>query len=140
MKILLAVDGSVHTRKMLDYVTSNSALFDASHDYTVFNAQPRLPAHASAVVGSNVTHDYYEEEAQKALQPSVDALQAKGLTATGVWKAGPAGETIGAFAQGGGYDMLIMGSHGHGGLARLVMGSVANQVLSHCRVPVLLIR
>jgi hypothetical protein len=34
MKILLAVDGSDYTRKMLDYVAANTALFDASHEYT----------------------------------------------------------------------------------------------------------
>ena len=35
--------------------------------------------------------------------------------------------------------MLIMGDHGRR-LARLVMGSVSSEVLSHCRTPVLLIR
>lgn len=140
MKILLAVDGSDYTRKMIDYVVANSALFDASHDYAVFNAQPPLPPHASSVVGSNVTRGYHEEEAQKALQPAVAALQAKGLQAAGSWKTGPAGETIGNLATDGRFDMVIMGSHGHGGLARLVMGSVTNDVLAHCAVPVLLIR
>ena len=33
-----------------------------------------------------------------------------------------------------------MGCHGHGSLARLVMGSVTTQVLAQCGVPVLLIR
>lgn len=33
-----------------------------------------------------------------------------------------------------------MGSHGHGALGSLVMGSVATQVLSQCDTPVLLVR
>jgi nucleotide-binding universal stress UspA family protein len=33
-----------------------------------------------------------------------------------------------------------MGSHGHGTLGNLVMGSVATQVLAGCKVPVLLVR
>jgi nucleotide-binding universal stress UspA family protein len=33
-----------------------------------------------------------------------------------------------------------MGSHGHGALTNLVMGSVATRVLAHCSVPVLLVR
>jgi nucleotide-binding universal stress UspA family protein len=33
-----------------------------------------------------------------------------------------------------------MGSHGHGTLGNLVMGSVATQVLAHCKAPVLLVR
>jgi nucleotide-binding universal stress UspA family protein len=36
--------------------------------------------------------------------------------------------------------LLVMGSHGHGTLGNLVMGSVATQVLAHCKVPVLLVR
>ena len=38
------------------------------------------------------------------------------------------------------YAMIIMGTHGHGALARLVMGSVTARVLAECTVPVLLIR
>jgi len=140
MKILLAVDGSDYTRKMLDYVGANTALFTAAQSYTVFNAQAPLPPRASSAVGSEVTQDYHAEEAQKAIAPAVAALQAKGLNADSRWQAGPAGETIAEFAKSGGYDMLIMGSHGHGALARLVMGSVASDVLAKCSVPVLLIR
>jgi nucleotide-binding universal stress UspA family protein len=33
-----------------------------------------------------------------------------------------------------------MGSHGHGALGNLVMGSVATQVLANCQVPLLLVR
>ncbi len=140
MKILLAVDGSEYTHKMLSYVTSNSTLFDASHEYTVFNAQPLLPPHARSAVGATAAQDYYREEAEKVIQPAVEALNAKGLGATGQWKAGHQGETIAQYAQDNKFDMLIMGTHGQGALARLVMGSVTTQVLAHCHVPVLLIR
>lgn len=140
MKILLAVDGSDYTRKMLDYVGSNTALFDAAHEYTVFTAPLGLPPHAASVVGSANTHDYYQDEANKVLQPAVSALQSRGLKVTGEWKAGHAGENIARFADEGGYQMIVMGSHGHSALSRLVMGSVANEVLAHCHVPVLLIR
>jgi nucleotide-binding universal stress UspA family protein len=140
MKILLAVDGSEYTRKMLDYVNSNSALFDASHEYTLFNAQSLLPPHARSVVGAGVAQEYHREEAQKVLEPALAALKARGLRATSAWKAGPLGETIARFAEEGKFEMLIMGTHGHGALARLVMGSVTTQVLAHCGVPVLLIR
>ncbi|MDP4770616.1 MAG: universal stress protein, partial [Limnohabitans sp.] len=38
------------------------------------------------------------------------------------------------------FDLVVMGSHGHGTLGNLVMGSVATQVLANCKVPVLLVR
>jgi len=37
-------------------------------------------------------------------------------------------------------DLLVMTTHGRSGLGRWAMGSVANQVIRHCQVPVLLFR
>jgi nucleotide-binding universal stress UspA family protein len=34
----------------------------------------------------------------------------------------------------------MMGSHGHGSVVNVVMGSVATKVLASCKVPVLLVR
>lgn len=140
MKILLAADGSDYTRRMIDYVASNTALFDAAHEYTVFNAQLQLPNRAASMVGSQAVGEYHEAEARQVLDPAVATLTSRGFKVSGTWKAGPAGETIAEFAQAGGYGLVIMGSHGHSALGRVVMGSVANRVLAHCEVPVLLIR
>jgi nucleotide-binding universal stress UspA family protein len=37
-------------------------------------------------------------------------------------------------------DLLVMGSHGHGAFANALLGSVSSRLLSHTKVPVLLIR
>lgn len=37
-------------------------------------------------------------------------------------------------------DAIFMASHGHRGLARLVLGSVTNKVLTHSKIPVLVFR
>lgn len=140
MKILLAVDGSDYTRKMLDYVCANRALFDPSHEYVVFHAQGPLPPHARSALDAATVQDYHDDESRKVLQPAMEALGQQGLRARSEWKVGPIGETIGRYAEQGGFDMVIMGSHGHGALARLVMGSVTSEVLARCEVPVLLIR
>ena len=39
-----------------------------------------------------------------------------------------------------GCDLIAMGSHGRGGVAALILGSVTNKVLSHSRIPVLVYR
>ena len=140
MKILLAVDGSEYTRKMLDYVATHQGLFDTSHSYVVFNAQPELPPHVRSSLGSGSVQDYHQDEAGKVLQPALAALSARGLTAQPEWRAGKPGETIAEAAKAGGFDMVIMGTHGHGALGKLVMGSVSTEVLGNCGVPVLLIR
>lgn len=37
-------------------------------------------------------------------------------------------------------DLIVMGSHGRSGLEKLVLGSVAQAVLSHTKLPVLVVR
>ena len=43
MKILLAVDGSAFSKKMLAYLSTHEQFFSPSNDYTVFTVQPALP-------------------------------------------------------------------------------------------------
>ncbi len=140
MKILLAVDGSKFTKKMLAYLTTHDDLFSPSHSYTLFTARMALPARVATAVGKHVVSDYHTEEAEKALAPAVKFLLRHGINAKSEWKPGPIGETIAEYAQANRFDLLVMGSHGHGSLVNLVMGSVATQVLAHCKVPVLLVR
>ena len=140
MKILLAVDGSPYTKKMLAYLTTHGELFSAGNDYTVFTVQPILPPRARAAVGKEIVDQYYLDEAEKVLAPVTKFLLRHGIDAKSSWKTGHAGETIAKLADGGKFDLVVMGSHGHGTLVNLVMGSVATQVLAHCRVPVLLVR
>jgi len=139
MKILLAVDGSLYTKKMLAYMATHE-LFSHGNDYTVFTVQPVLPPRARAAVGKEIVDTYYEEEAEKVLAPVTKFLLRHGIDAKSSWKAGHVGETIAKFADTGKFDLLVMGSHGHGTLVNLVVGSVATEVLAHCKVPVLLVR
>jgi nucleotide-binding universal stress UspA family protein len=140
MKILLAVDGSVYTKKMLAYLTTHDELFTQGNEYTVFTVQPELPPRAKAAVGKDVVANYHSEEAEKVLAPVSKFLLRHGIDAKSAWKTGPAAETIAKLAASGKFDLLVMGSHGHGTLVNLVMGSVATKVLAHCKVPVLLVR
>ena len=48
-----------------------------------------------------------------------------------------AGAAIVDYAQRHGIDLVVMGTHGRRGLARLLLGSVAEEVLRHCACPVL---
>ncbi len=140
MKILLAVDGSTYSKKMLAYLSTHEALLSPAHEYTVFTAQPALPPRARAAVGKEVVESYYAEECEKVLGPVAKFLLRHGINAKTSWKVGPAGASIAKQAETGKFDLLVMGSHGHSALGNLVMGSVATQVLALCEVPVLLVR
>lgn len=140
MNILLAVDGSAYTKKMLAYLTTHDLFLSDQNTYTAFTVQAALPPRARAAVGKEIVKKYYSEEAEKVLAPVSKFLLRHRIDAKSNWEIGHAGECIAKYADGGDFDLVIMGSHGHGTLANLVMGSVATQVLAHCKVPVLLVR
>jgi nucleotide-binding universal stress UspA family protein len=140
MKILLAVDGSAYTKKMLAYLATHDEFFSPAHDYTLLTVQQPFPARVKSAVGAEVTRTYHAEEAERVLAPAFKFLARHNLNPASTWKLGHPGETISKFAEAGKFDMVVMGSHGHGTLGNLVMGSVATQVLAHCTVPLLLVR
>ena len=140
MKILLAVDGSSYTKKMLAYVTTHMELFAGDNEYTALTVQGALPPRARAAVGKQVVDEYYAEEAAKVLDPVIKFLGRHDIKVKGISKVGNAGETIAKTAESGNFELIIMGSRGHGALGSLVMGSVATKVLASCQVPVLLVR
>ena len=141
MKILLAVDGSPYTKRMLAYVAAHDEWLGAHHEYTIVTAVPAVTPRAAAVIDKDTLKAYYEEEAEKTLKP-VRTFFKRQVQAPVQFqvKVGQPAEQIVAVASKLKPDLLIMGSHGHGSLGNLVMGSVATKVMAHTRVPVLLVR
>jgi len=140
MKILLAVDGSSYTKKMLAYLATHDEVFSAQNEFTLFTVQAPLPPRARAAVGAEIANGYYADEAEKVTAPVVKFLKRHGIEAKVITKVGTPGDLIAKAAEAGKFDLLMMGSHGHSALGNLVMGSVATQVIAHCKVPVLLVR
>jgi nucleotide-binding universal stress UspA family protein len=140
MKILAPVDGSPYTKRMLAYLAAHDEWLGAQHEYTLLHAVPAVPPRAAAVLDKTTLRSHYDEEAERVFKPIRTFFAKQGLRASFVSKVGPAAEVISAAANKGGYDLLILGSHGHGNLVNLVMGSVATKVMANCGTPVLLIR
>lgn len=140
MKILAAVDGSPTTKRMLAYLAAHDEWLGSQHEYTLVNAVPPLPPRAAAVVDRTVVKEHYDEQTEKVFKPIRAFFARQGLKASFVSKVGSPGRVITDLAAKGPFDLLVMGSHGHGAMANLVLGSVATQVLANCHTPVLLIR
>jgi len=140
MKILVAVDGSPFTKRMLAYLAAHDEWLGTHHAYTVLTVVPPVPARAAAVLSKDILASYYQDEADKVFKPIRAFFAKQGLEASFLAKHGHAAETIAAFADKGKYDLVMLGSHGHGTLTNLVMGSVATKVVAHCGVPALLVR
>ena len=144
MKILVAVDGSPYTKRMLAYLAAHDEWLGSHHQYTVLHAVPAVPPRAAAVIDKATLKDYYDETAEKVFKPIRSFLDKQGVKAQFVSQVGPPADVIADTAKKGGkegdFDLLILGSHGHGTLTNLVMGSVATKVLANCGTPALLIR
>jgi len=140
MKILLAVDGSPYTKRMLAFVAAHDEWLGARHQYTVLSVVPFMPPRAAAVTARDVIQRYYRDEAERVLKPIRAFVKKQGLEAEFVGQPGNVADTIAKTADSGCFDLLLMGSHGHGNLGNLVMGSVATKVLAGSKVPVLLVR
>ena len=140
MKILMAVDGSAHTRHLVDYLVSHADWAAPTHHYTVVHCVAAVPPGAASMLNSEDLRAYYDEEADKVFASIRDVLREKGLQAEFVAKVGNAGDTVAHMAEKGGYELVMMGSHGHNALGKLVLGSVATRVMAQCHVPVLLVR
>ena len=139
MNILAPVDGSAYTQRMLAYLASHG-LLDGGHAVTFLHVVAPLPHRAAAFAGPDAVHRYYEDDARSVLDPVRDIMKSRPAAARFVHEVGHPGHVIARTAEQGAFDLVVMGSHGHGLIANLVLGSVATQVLAGCRTPVLLIR
>jgi nucleotide-binding universal stress UspA family protein len=140
MKLLVAADGSPTTKRMLAYLAAHDEWMGAHHDYTVLTAVPAVPPRAASVLDKTTLKAYYDDEAEKVFKPIRAFFSKQGLKAQFVCKVGSPGEVVPEFANKGKFDLIVLGSHGHGSFTNLVMGSVATKVLAHCDTPALLIR
>lgn len=139
MNVLLAVDGSDYARRALDYLVKHEWLLHGNR-LSVFTAVLPVPHRAAAMAGPDLTQSYYEDDAEVALRPVRKALAGLGKEASYSWVIGHPADAIVRKAEEDKADLIVMGSHGHGALANVVLGSVATRVLASCKVPVLVIR
>ena len=140
MKILLAADGSKFTRAAAEYLATHLSKSPA-HEVHLLHVHPALPyPGAVKVIGSAVVEAYHREESQAALAVAEAPLREAGVKFQSIWEVGDPAHDIVAYAERHGIELIVMGSHGHGALAALALGSVATKVIAHARAPVLVVR
>ncbi len=140
MKVLVPVDGSPFTKRMLAYLAAHDEWLGGAHRYTLLHVAPAVPPRAAAVLDKGVLQAHYAEESEKVFKPLRSFFSKQKIEAEFVAKVGPAAEAIAALADKGQFDLLMMGSHGHGALGSLVMGSVTAKVMARCATPLLIVR
>ena len=140
MKILIPVDGSSFTKRILAYLAAHDEWLGGAHQYTLLHVTPAVPARAAAVLDKSVLQAHYAHESEAVFKPLRAFFKKQMIDATFTAKVGHAADNIAALASKSGFDLVMMGSHGHGALGQLVMGSVTTKVLAHCTTPILIVR
>jgi nucleotide-binding universal stress UspA family protein len=118
-----AVNAPIHLLRIVDYTRMESyGPYGLALEYASF--EPTLSE---------------EEETARAYLGEVQAkLEEDGLSVTtDVRRGAVVREIVGGSEPG---DLIVMGSHGRGGVTRWLLGSVAEDVVRHSTVPVLLVR
>jgi nucleotide-binding universal stress UspA family protein len=82
----------------------------------------------------------YETAMTSRLSEVMQQLAAPDLQMEGRLVQGAAHATIVDVAEREGVDLIVLGTHGRGGLGRFLLGSVAERVLRTARIPVLTVR
>jgi len=139
MKILLAVDGSDYTRRAIDFL-ERSGWLQGGNELSVFTVVLPVPHAAAAFAPPAMVATYYLDDAEQVLRPIRSRLAECGARVDFSHVIGRRADAIARKATSEGYELVVMGSHGHGALANVVLGSVATRVLAMCRTPVLLVR
>jgi nucleotide-binding universal stress UspA family protein len=102
--------------------------------YVVFYPAMVTPSMLSAM------YDYMRSYADRYLTETVDSLTKDGLNARGELCEGPVAEAVLGYVQRMHADLIAISTHGRSGVARFLIGGVADKIIRTAPIPVLLVR
>lgn len=138
-KILVPLDGSPLAEAVLPHAEALAKSENAEIILLRVAVTPAryLFAHNPAE-GNNVIH-MIEKEAADYMKEEVAKLQNEGVKVTGITRDGAPADEILEAAEETHADVIAMSTHGRTGVKRLLMGSIAEQVVHDSHIPVILI-
>lgn len=139
-KILVAVDGSPASLRALDIAIDMlaqkpGASLGLLH---VWNLHAIELLGAAEALDTNWLREADKRAADEALKDAVAKCQGASVDFEALVRSGHVAETITLVAREGGYDQIVMGTRGLGGVEGLLLGSVATQVVHLAEVPITL--
>jgi len=143
--VLVATDGSKLSDKAVAHAVALARSVGAA--ITAFYAAPDypMPAYADGMVYEPVSRREYTklaaQDAEKILGKVVAKAKAGGVECKTTFDiASTPWEAILAASKKSKADLIIMASHGRRGLSAVLLGSETQKVLTHSKLPVLVVR
>lgn len=138
-RILVPTDGSAASEAAIEQGVELAEIHDATiHAIYVINTASfaTIPTEGSWEGIS----DILEREGEEALNEVVQAAQARDVPVERVTREGSPSREILRYAESEHCDLIVMGTHGRGGIDRLLLGSVTEKVVRSAPMPVLTIQ
>lgn len=140
MKILLSYDGSECSARAAKFVTTTLRKQARSLDLSVIYVDAPMLDRVAIALGEETVARLHQENADLVLKDLRSRLRRAKLPFTETLATGPVARKIAEHAEKGGFDLIVMGSHGRSAAGNLFLGSVTTRVLVECTVPVLIVR
>ncbi|WP_280152333.1 universal stress protein [Piscinibacter sp. XHJ-5] len=141
-RILVPTDGSDITAKAVDTAIRLAKSLNARL-YTISVKEP-FPYSAISEMQPTPPQEFFEAQeriAARRIQDVREAAEAQGVDCEAhTIEALHPWEAIIEHAQRMGCDVLVMASHGRRGVTALLLGSETQKVLTHSKIPVLVVR
>jgi nucleotide-binding universal stress UspA family protein len=137
-RILVPTDGSAGSRAVIDHAAGLAESHGATlHALYVVNTA----SYASFSMESTWEGigDMLRDEGQDALRAVESIVDGRVPIETNVTEGSPSRKIV-RYAEREACDLIVMGTHGRGGIDRLLLGSVAERVVRSSEVPVLTVR
>lgn len=142
LKILVAIDGSAASLRAAGHALSLLRR-GAGGEVVLVNVQgpENLDvSDISAVITAEADRKRAAAQSSTALHKAVALCRKAGVAFSTRSEIGPIAETIARLAQEIGADQIVMGTRGLGAIRRLVLGSIAGEVVRLAQVPVTLVK
>lgn len=142
MKILIPVDGSDNALGAVRYHLKSRAQYRDPNaiDLHLLTVQPPLSGGVTMFISGDDVRKYHQDEGNKELTAARELLDRAAVRYAVHIVVGDPAQVIAQYAKDHGVDQIIMGAHGRGAVATLVIGSVTQKVLHLAEVPVLVVR
>ena len=135
-RILVPTDFTPLSDHALDWAIDLAASVGASVTVMHAYAIPLVAFPDGAVVPTPESAARIGEAARTALDAAVEKRRSRGVVLTAVLREGEAWAEIQAVADDIDADLVVLGTHGRHGLARVLLGSVAEHVIRTSHRPV----
>jgi nucleotide-binding universal stress UspA family protein len=135
--ILVAVDGSPDADAALAHATDLAR--DQRARLTLVTAVPQVPATALLASGAAPPRSEVIKHYAELLRLAAATLP-EDVSVTTLLVEGPPARALVERSKSGAFDLIVMGSHGHGRLHSSLLGCVSQKVMQASPIPVLLIR